>query len=468
MMAGSTVSGIGSNIDTQAIVTSLVNAEKVPKQTQINTASQKATTTLSSIGKIQAALDAFRGALDTMSTGNSFTGLTGSSSDEKVATMTASNTASNGSFRLIVSQLAQASKLSSANYASGATTVVNATDKPTTLTISQSGKAFDLSVPAGATLQQVRDSINTQFGTSGLSANIQTDSNGSRLILTSTNMGTGSDLTLSGNSGLDAGATVVDKPLDALYSIDGVKSVSKTNSIEGALSGVNIKLVSLSAPTTTGDSGVDAVRNATLITVSTNNAALKSGVKGFVDTYNALITAMNAETKVTTNLDGSTTAAALTGDSTMRSLQNAIRNEFNTLSGTGTFKSLAQFGVTTSSTTGLLTLDDKKWDKAVATNAADISSMFSGTNGMLARMKSATDDFAKSTTGILATRSTSLSDTLKDLTKQQSSLDERMTLLTSSLSAKYNAMDTLVAQLRQQSTSVMTTLNALNNVKTNT
>ena len=78
-MAGSTVSGIGSNIDTQAIVKSLVDAEKVPKQTQINTASQKATTTLSSIGKIQAALDAFRGALDTMSKDSSFTGLTGSS-----------------------------------------------------------------------------------------------------------------------------------------------------------------------------------------------------------------------------------------------------------------------------------------------------------------------------------------------------------------------------------------------------
>ncbi|MFL1476829.1 flagellar filament capping protein FliD [Pseudomonas grimontii] len=465
-MAGSTVSGIGSNIDTQAIVTSLVNAEKVPKQTQINTASQKATTTLSSIGKIQAALDAFRGAIDTMATSSSFTGLTGSSSDEKVATMTASNTASNGSFRLIIDQLAQASKLSTKNFPGGTSTVVNATAKSTTLTITQSGKAYDLSVPAGATLQQVRDSINTQFGTSGLSANIQTDSNGSRLILTSTTMGTGSDLTLSGNSGLDTGSTVVDEPLDAKYSIDGVASVSKTNSIEGALSGVNIKLVAVSA-VKTGDASDPPVRNATLITVSTNNAALKSGVKGFVDTYNALITAMNAETKVTTNLDGSTTAASLTGDSTMRSLQAAIRNEFNQLSGTGQFKSLAQFGVTTSSSTGLLTLDDKKWDAAVKTNAADISSMFSGPDGMLARMKSATDDYAKSTTGILATRSTSLSDTLKDLTKQQSTLDERMTLLTNSLSAKYNAMDTLVAQLRQQSTSVMTTLNALNNPKTN-
>lgn len=462
-MAGSTVSGIGSNIDTQAIVKSLVDAEKVPKQTQINTASQKATTTLSSIGKIQAALDAFRGALDSMSKDSSFTGLTGSSSDEKTATMTASNTASNGSFRLIVDQLAQASKLSSKNFAGGTSSVVNATDKPTTLTITQSGKPYDVSIPAGATLQQVRDSINTQFGTSGLSANIQTDSNGSRLILTSTTMGTGSDLTLSGTSGLDVGATVVDYPKDAQYSIDGVASVSKTNNIEGALSGVNIKLVA----TSTYKTGTAGDKNATLITVSTNNTALKSGVKGFLDSYNALITAMNAETKVTTNLDGSTTAAALTGDSTMRSLQSAIRNEFNALSGTGAFKSLAQFGVTTSSSTGLLTIDDKKWDAAVKTNAADINSMFSGKTGMLARMKSATDDFAKASTGVLATRSASLTDSLKDLTKQQNTLDERMTLLTSSLSAKYNAMDTLVAQLRQQSTSVMTTLNALNNPKTN-
>ena len=462
-MAGSTVSGIGSNIDTQAIVKSLVDAEKVPKQTQINTASQKATTTLSSIGKIQAALDAFRGALDSMTKDSSFTGLTGSSSDEKTATMTASNTASNGSFRLVVDQLAQASKLSSKNFAGGTSTVINSTDKATTLTITQSGKAYDVSVPPGATLQQVRDSINTQFGTSGLSANIQTDSNGSRLILTSTTMGTGSDLTLSGTSGLDVGSTVVDYPKDAQYSIDGVASVSKTNNIEGALSGVNIKLVAVS----TFKTGTSGDKNATLITVSTNNAALKSGVKGFLDSYNALMTAMNAETKVTKNLDGSTTPAALTGDSTMRSLQAAIRNEFNELSGTGQFKSLAQFGISTSSTTGLLTIDDKKWDAAVKTNGADINSMFTGKDGMLARMKGATDDFAKATTGVLATRSTSLSDSLKDLSKQQESLNERMDLLTKSLSDKYNAMDTLVAQLRQQSTSVMTTLNALNNPKTN-
>ncbi|VVO62326.1 B-type flagellar hook-associated protein 2 [Pseudomonas fluorescens] len=461
-MAGTTVSGIGSNIDTQAIVKSLVDAEKAPKQAQINTQTAKATTTLSSIGKIQAALDAFRGALDSMTKDSSFTGLTGSSSDEKVATMKASNTASNGSFRLIVEQLAQASKLSSKIFPAGASSVVNATDKPTTLTISQSGRDYDVSIPAGATLQQVRDSINTQFSTAGMSANILTDSTGSRLILTSTTMGVGSDLTLSGNSGIDIGATVVDKPLDAKYSIDGIPATSKSNDIADALSGVSIKLVSTSALKT----GSETERNATLITVSTNTATLKSGVKGFVDSYNALLSAMNAETKVTKNADGSTASATLTSDATMRSLQSTLRNEFNALSGTGTLKSLAQFGVSTNSSTGLLVLDDKKWDKAVATNAADINSMFTGKDGLLARMKDATTSYATPVTGILAARSTTLSDSLKDLIKQQSSLDERITTLQNSLSAKYNAMDSLVAQLRQQSSSIMTTLNALNNPKT--
>jgi flagellar hook-associated protein 2 len=149
----------------------------------------------------------------------------------------------------------------------------------------------------------------------------------------------------------------------------------------------------------------------------------------------------------------------------MRSLMSSIRNELNTLSGTGTFKSLAQFGISTDSSTGLLTLDDKKWDKAMATNAADVSSIFSGKSGLLARLTTATDGYAKASTGTLAERSKSLSESLNDLKKQQDTLDERMTLLQASLSAKYNAMDSLVAKLRAQSSSIMTTLNALNNQK---
>ena len=106
-MAGTTVSGIGSNVDTQAIVKSLVAAEKAPKQTQINNQSLKATTTLSSIGKVQSALSNFRSALATMNTTTIFGGLTATSSDEKTAKVTLSGSASNGSFALKVEQLAK-------------------------------------------------------------------------------------------------------------------------------------------------------------------------------------------------------------------------------------------------------------------------------------------------------------------------------------------------------------------------
>ncbi|BDB21167.1 flagellar hook-associated protein 2 [Pseudomonas sp. CYM-20-01] len=463
-MAGTTITGVGSGFDTQAIVKSLVDAERAPKQGQINLQSQKATTQLSSIGKIQAALDAFRGALTSMGTDNSFSGLTGTSSDEKVATMTANQGAASGSFSLVVNQLATPSKLSTKSFTGGQSTVVNSGTTPTTLTISQSGKNFDLKVPAGATLQQVRDSINSQFGTAGLSANILTDSNGSRLILTSTNAGVGSDLTMSGNSGIDSGYTVVSEPKNAKYTIDGIAAESKTNSITDAVSGVSIKLLSVSPLTTPSDTASTA-RNALTISVSTSTTALKSGVKGFVDTYNALLKAMNAETKVTKDAAGNSVAATLTGDSTMRTLQAAIRNEFNALSGNGTLKSLAQFGVTTDRDTGALSIDAKQWDKAVLTNAADINSIFSGKTGLLARLTAATDGYAKATTGILATRSTSLSDSLKDLNKQQVALDERLTTMQDSLTRKYTAMDTLVAQLRQQSSSILGTLSALSNAQ---
>lgn len=458
-MAGTTVSGIGSGIDTQAIVKSLVDAQKAPKQTQINTQTLKATTTLSSIGKIQAALDAFRGALTSMTTGNSFGGLALKSSDEKVATITAGAGAANGSFSLVVTQLASASKVSTKVYAGGATSVVNATTGTTKLTITQNGKAHDVSIPPGATLQDVRENINSQYGTAGFSANILTDASGSRLVITSTKMGEGSEITLGGNSGVDVGYTEVDPPKNAEYTLDGIAMKSKSNDITDAVSGLNIKLVGTSPEDTKGNI------TPTTLSLTTSSIALKSGLKGFIDTYNALIKVVNAETRVTKNADGTVTAAALTGDASMRALMTSIREEMNALSGNGTLKSLAAFGVTTAQDGGALSLDDKKWDKAAATNAADLTSIFNGKDGLIARLQSVTEPYAKAATGTLAERSKTLTESLTKLKSEQDTLDTRMEALQKSLQDKYNNMDTLVTQLRQQQNNVLGTLNALNNAK---
>jgi flagellar hook-associated protein 2 len=464
-MGDISVSGPVTGIDTQSIVTALVNAEQAPKQSQINKQTQTQTAQLSSIGKIQAALDAFRGAMDTMAKDASIGGLTAATSDASVSTVTLGAGASTGSYQLVVTQLATASKIATTTFAGGANSVVNKGSTATTLEISQSGQSYGVSVAPGATLQQVRDSINAQYSSAGLSANILTDATGSRLVVTSSNTGAGTDITLGGNTGLETGTTVVNgPPVNAKYTIDGTAQESKSNTLTEAISGVSIKLTAVS-PLPTGQTG-DANRTASTISVTRSTDTLKSSVKGFVDTYNALITAMNTETAVTTNADGSTTAAALTGDSTLRGLQTAVRTQLNALAGTGTLKSLAQFGVNTDQTTGKLSIDDKLFGAAILTNPTDIGGIFNGDNGLLARMKSATDSYAVTNTGVLATRSSTLSANLKDLQNQQDTLTARMAALKTSLTAKYTTMNSLVAQLTAQRSSVMTTLDALNNPKT--
>jgi flagellar hook-associated protein 2 len=449
-MASTTVSGIGSGVDTQSIVKVLVAAEKAPKQQQIQTQQTTATTQVSAVGMIKNALDTFRSAIAKLNTASAFTGLAGTSSDEKIAKATVDATASAGKYALEVKQLATSSKISSDVFADGTSSVVNKSGDPQTLTISQSGSDYNVTIPDGATLQQARDSINSQLNSKGISANILTDAKGSRLVMSSSTTGAGSDITVSGDSTLAKNATAGPAAQNAKYTIDGLELESKSNTVTGAVSGVNIELVAEGKST---------------LGVGTNTDTLKTSVQSFVSAYNALMTAINNQTKVTATGDTSTTSAgALTGDSTMRALVSSVRNELVKSTGSGSMTMLSQMGINTDQKTGLLALDSTKWDKAVAKNAGDIAKVFTGNNGLLKRMTTATESYA-GTTGILASRTKNLNETLTDLTKQQAALDRRIENLTTTLTAKYNAMDTLVAKLNATSSSVMTTLNAMNNKK---
>lgn len=447
-MASTTVSGIGSGVDTQSIVKVLVEAEKAPKQQQITTQQTTATTQVSAVGMIKNALDTYRSAIAKLNTATAFTGLTGTSSDEKVAKTTVDATASSGKYALEVKQLATSSKISSDVFAGGASSTVNNSGDPQTLTISQSGTDYDVTIPDGTTLQQARELINAKMSSHGISANILTDAKGSRLVMSSSTTGAGSDITLSGDSTLALNTSPGEPAQNAKYTIDGLELESKSNTVTGAISGVNIDLVAEGKST---------------VSVGTNTDTLKTSVQSFVSAYNALMTAINNQTKVTATGDASTTSGGtLTGDATMRALVSSVRNELVKSSGSGGMTMLSQMGINTDQKTGLLALDDTKWNKAVASNASDIAKVFTGDNGLIKRMTAATESYA-GTSGILASRTNNLNEKLTDLTKQQEALNRRIENLTTTLTAKYNAMDTLVAKLNATSSSVMSTLNAMNN-----
>ncbi|AVF56319.1 Flagellar hook-associated protein 2 [Pseudomonas sp. URMO17WK12:I11] len=448
-MASSTINGLGSGLDISGIVKALASAEKAPKQTQINNQTTTATTSLSAIGSVKSALETFRAAVAKLNTASSFSGLASSSSDEAIAKIKLGDGASSGNYALEVTQLATASKISTQIYEK-TSTIVNDSGESQTLTINQGNATHSVNIAAGATLQQARDTINDQLQSKGITANIVTDASGSRLIFSSTKMGEGTELTLGGDASMAQGVSTVATPQNAKYTLDGLALESASNTVTGAISGVDITLVK------EGKSN---------LAVTSNSDTLKTSVKSFVTAYNALMSTINTQTKVTTGADGAATgSAALTGDATMRSLVNSVRNEISHSVGATGLRTLSQLGINTVQKTGLLEFNDTKWDAAVKTYGADINNLFTGKDGLLTRMTNVTEEYTKAG-GILASRQTSLTNQLKELEESQQALDRRIDSLTDTLTKKYNAMDTMVAQLKATSDSVMTTLNALNKAK---
>ena len=105
--------------------------------------------------------------------------------------------------------------------------------------------------------------------------------------------------------------------------------------------------------------------------------------------------------------------------------------------------------------TGQLNFNATTFNRAMTTDglSGQVQTLFTGTtanagaDGVLARMTAAIAPYVQ-TDGLLDQRSTSLNTQASALASQQAALDLHVTSLTATLTAKYNAMDALVGQLK--------------------
>ena len=460
--------GLGSGLDTTAIVKALVDSDKAAKQGQITRATTTTTNSISGVGPLRSLRAAFNTAMkDLGSTTNpQFAGFAATSSAPTVLTATASNSAVNGTYSVKVNNLATASKVTSAAFAGGTTSAIPSG----TLTISQKGVNYNLNVPDGSTLQSVRDAINadSSLKAAGFSANIVTDSFGSRLVLGSSTTGAGSDISVSGIAGLEIdGTNVVGAngaaltatsagaigavAKDASFSIDGMALTSKSNTVSTAISGLTLNLL-----------GVGGDGTAT-VTVAPNNDGLKASIQKFVDAYNAVANSITALTKPTLDDDGNPTVPAkLTGDALPRSLLAAIREPLSQTGAGDKLTVLAQLGITTDQKTGALNFDNTKFTAAMNDKklSGEVQTMFTGSNGLLERMSKAIEPYSQ-TGGILDQRTSALNKTQTRLKNDQEALDRRVVTLTATLTKKYNDMDTLVGKLKATASNITSMFEAL-------
>nr|WP_232924669.1 flagellar filament capping protein FliD [Pseudomonas cichorii] len=469
--------GLNTNLDIKAIVDGLVGVDKAAKQNQITRQTNATKASSDGVDQLTAALSAFQTAMTALksTTTPAFQGFAATSANEAVVKATAGNAAVNGVYALNVKELATPSKVATVALDSTQASAIPSG----TLKITQNGTTTEVKITKTSTLQETRDAINTSLQGKGISANIITDSNGSRLVFSSTTTGKGSDISVDGGTELSmlnidgtklmsatststdangkaipgAGA-IQDLAKDAEFTIDGLSLTSATNTVSNAVSGLTFELVAKSASSTAD----------TAITVATNTEGLKTSLQTFVDSYNTLAKLVTTLTKGTVSADGKTfTSAAMTGDATPRALLAAIRGQIATATSSSGLGSLAQLGITTQQKDGTLSLNTADFTKALNDKkfGSEIQTLFTGSGGLIERMEKTIEPYTKSG-GILATKKTSLTQFQTRVDAEQEALDRRIETLTATLTAKYNAMDLAVGKLKATASSITSIFEAMN------
>ncbi|MEB0041420.1 MULTISPECIES: flagellar filament capping protein FliD [unclassified Pseudomonas] len=469
-----TSTGLGSGLDIGSIVNALVASDTIADTTQIKSQTADVTAKLSGVSQLNSAMATFQTALTALSspTAPAFTGFSASSSTPATLTTTSDNTAVSGNYVIAVQQLATGSKVASASFSGGATSAI-----PTgTLNISQNGTSYKVTIPDGSTLQSTRDAINTALKGNGITANIVTDANGSRLVLGSTNTGAGSDLSVSGIAGLEInGTTAMDGTSgsagyvgavaqNAKFTVDGLAVSSASNTVT-PISGISMTLLAGAGATST-------------VTVATNTSGLQTSLQTFINAYNALTKTLNTLTAPGAIAANGTVGdgGAMANDPLPRSLISSLRSVLVTPGPGSQLSVLSQLGIQTSQADGTLSLDTVKFASAMNDKnlGGQVQALFSGTpnadgtagaNGMLVRMGKILTPYTQSG-GILATRTSTLTAQQSDLTDRQTALNTRTADLTTQLTAKYNAMDLIVGQLKATATSITSFFASLNGSKT--
>lgn len=461
-MASISSIGVGSGLDLEGLVTDILKAERAPQETRLNQREGLLQASISALGSLKSTLADFQDSLAGLKTASAFSKRSAGVSDTSLVSVKAGNTADNGRYTIEVLNLARTQKLATADFASASTTVGSGS-----LTIGSGSNSFDVTITAGVndTLAGIRDAINNADSNSSVRASILTVDAGqgdgstvSKLVLTANNSGASNAISVdvvdddgvnTDTSGLsqlfyNAGdpnsrLSVVEAAQDARITVDGFVATSSTNVFSNVIDDVTITALR------EGDDPL-APPSSTL-TVTEDKSAVNSAVKLFVESYNALITVFN---KLTNYDQASNTRGLLSGDSSVNVMETQIRRALgNVVGGNSVLTNLSSIGIATNRD-GTVRLDETALNTAITNNFDEVSTLFSGEEGVAQRLDNLITGFLRSD-GVFNTRERSLQTQLRKVDDQRATMELRLGKMESRIRAQFSALDALVQQLNQTS-----------------
>lgn len=425
--------GVGSNLDLTSLLSSLQSAEEA-KLTPITTKLTSTNAKLSAFGQLQSSLESFQTAAQKLNGSTLYEGFSTSATGSAL-TATASSTAAAGSYTIQVNSLAAAQSLATAGQSDTTSAIGTGT-----LTISVGDQdAVDVDITDGS-LAGIRDAINKTDA--GITASIVNDGSGTpyRLVLTSDTTGAASTMSFSSDnaalSNLFNGATETVAATDASLTVNGLAITSASNTVEEAIQGVTLNLVETTAE---GAS--------TKLTVSQDTDSVKTAIQEFVTAYNTLASKITSLTKVSSE-DDEVTAATLTGNSTVRSVQSSLRNALSgAVDGEG-LNYLFEAGISFTSDGQLEISDEEKLDDALANNLAGVQGLFAGngTTGIAAKLDTSITQML-SDNGAVGSAQAGLQSSVDSLEQRSERMQETIDATVARYKTQFQQLDVLMSEI---------------------
>jgi len=429
--------GIGSGLNVSQLVSQLVAAERAPQERRIGRQEADARADLAAFGQVRAVLSALQGSANALDGAGGSVARKATVQQGAGFTASASAAAALGRYSIEVESLATAQKRQSAPVIAPDTADLGTG----TLSFTVGADTFIVSLGATTTLAQLRDAINTATGGRGLSATVVKGDAGSVLVLNAATAGSAGAITVNatgsivdfamGVSGPPAtpGLAVTTPAADARVIVDGVTRTSSTNRLTDLIAGVTLDLTKAEGNTRF------------TLDVTADSGNVRTTVQGFISSYNASLAALR---NVSAFNPESRTGGPLVGDAAIRGLQQALRSTVG-----GAFGELSALGIR-SSKDGSLTLDTAKLDEAIAADPTAVSRLFDkdAAGSLGARLAARLDGAVAPNTGLLESRSQSLTDRLKGLQTDRNRLDVRINRVEEGYRRQFTALDSLVAQLQ--------------------
>lgn len=432
-MAGASISGLASGLDTATIITQLMQLEAMPQsrlKTQVSTEQSKLNALQSLNTKIAAiATSAKAIAEPAAGTTSPWDTLKATSSSTGV-TVTASSSAAPSD--LSVTVLATATK-----HKVGFVGTSPLTGAVPPLEIVRDGVAVPVE-NADGTLAGLLAGLNKD-GTGVQATAVQVSPGSYRLVVESEQTGSDQAFTLRSTDGTPLlggeDATLVRAGADARISLGGIEVTSSTNTFDDVVDGIDITV----AATATLNEPVT-------VTVARDAESRTTSVKSLVDSINAVLT--QVKTQSAHNSDAKL-RGILSGESALNRLTTQLTDVIYPGDGT----SMAPYGIELDRS-GKIVFDEKKFAAAYAADPAAVTKAFTGgdgVDGLAQRLQRAAESISDPYEGSLTGTIGSIGKGISRLNDSIEAWDDRLALRRSTLERTYTALETALSQLNSQS-----------------